>query len=144
MEKNSSPLYFLMPRKSVKILTGRGSFYATSKFARSLIEDGLARYKQSNPYTIQLTGAERVNTAYAPPGPFADELRGFIQRLHKLGMRKSKTRPGPRRCGSCHDPYRIVVPGKDLCSECWNEVVLLEKMVLGEVESIDELVGEKK
>jgi len=133
-----------MPRKSVKILTGRGSFYATAKFARALLQDGLAQHKSSNPYTIQLTGAERVNTAYAPPGPFADELRGFIQRLHKLGMRKTKIHSGPIRCGSCHDPYRTVVRGRDLCSECWNEVVLLEKMVLGEVESIEDLTKEEK
>ena len=132
-----------MPRKSVKILTGRGSFYATSQFARSLLEDGLAQHKCSNPFTIQLTGPERVNTAYAPPGLFADELRGFLERLYKLGRKKTH-RTGPTHkpiCGACRDPYRSLVRGRDLCSECWNEVVLLEKMVLGEAEDIEELMG---
>ena len=130
-----------MPRKSVKILTGRGSFYATSKFARSLIEDGLAQHKSTTPYVIQLTGPERVSTAYAPPGLFADELRGFLERLYKLG-KKTHHAVGPTRkpiCGSCRDQYRPLVKGRDLCSECWNEVVLLEKLVLGEVESIEDL-----
>jgi len=129
-----------MPRKSVKILTGRGSFYATSKFARSLLDDGLARFKCTNPFTIQLTGAERVSTAYAPPGLFADELRGFIEKLYKLGKKTQRIGPTLKPiCGSCRDPYRPLVKGRDLCSQCWNEVILLEKMVTGEVKSIEDL-----
>jgi len=126
-----------MSGKSVKILTGRGSFYATSKFARSLLDDDLARVRSSSPFVIQLTGPERVSTAYAPPGPFADELREFIERLYKLGKKRSVM---PCICESCRHPHRRAVKG--LCSECRNEMVLLEKLGRGEVRSIEDLTKE--
>jgi len=130
-----------MSRKSVKILTGRGSFYATSKFARSLLDDDLARVESASPFIIQLTGPERVSTAYAPPGPFADELREFIERLYKLGKRTHQFAI-PNICGLCRHPHRQIVKGTRFCGECQNEVVLLEKLVLGEVKSIEDLTKE--
>jgi len=127
-----------MPRRSVKILTGRGWFYATSQFAKSLLEDGLARTKSSHPFVVQLTAAERVDTAYAPPGLFADELRGFIDRLYKLNRRNGRKVIPSGLCRLCRN--RWALKNQTVCSTCKNDSILLDKISAGEVGSIDELV----
>ena len=93
---------------------------------------------------IQLITPERVDTAYAPPGPFADELRRSIKRLYKLGQKTHRTRPGQKGifCNSCYTRYPL--KGTEMCETCWNDTILLEKLTTGEIKSIEDLMEVEK